>query len=121
MTMVDTMVVVWLIWLHFLADFVMQSDRVALAKSTSNEALSEHVLTYQLPFLAASFFMFDNILIGVAWVWVNTLLHWVTDYVTSRVASKLWASGDRHYFFVVIGLDQAIHLTTLIVTCIVLL
>jgi hypothetical protein len=109
-----------IIWLHFLADFIMQSDRVAQAKSTSNVALSEHVLTYQLPFLVMVPFVFESLMVGVAWVWINTLAHWVTDYFTSRLCSKLWGQGERHNFFVVIGFDQAIHLTTLITTYIML-
>jgi hypothetical protein len=47
---------------------------------------------------------------------VNSALHFVTDFCTSRATSALWKKDQRHWFFVVIGLDQAIHMTCLFVT-----
>jgi hypothetical protein len=41
------------------------------------------------------------------------IMHFITDAITSRTTSYLWQKGERHWFFVVIGLDQAIHMTTL--------
>jgi hypothetical protein len=43
-------------------------------------------------------------------------LHFVTDYITSRISSKLWAKQDWHRFFVTIGFDQLIHQATLAFT-----
>ena len=34
----------------------------------------------------------------------------------SRSRQALWKKGERHWFFVVIGLDQAIHMTCLFAT-----
>ena len=92
-----------LIWIHFVADFIMQSDRVALNKSRSNLILLQHVAIYGaflLPF-------------GLVFALINAGLHFVTDYCTSRATSALWKRNQRHWFFVVIGLDQAIHMTCL--------
>ena len=95
-----------IIWVHFFADFLLQSDRVALGKSSSNRILLWHVALYSWPFLW--------------WGWlfalVNGVLHFATDWCSSRVTRRLWQAEQRHWFFVVIGLDQALHLTALFVT-----
>ncbi len=39
--------------------------------------------------------------------------HWVIDYCTSRITSQLWQAGDVHYFFVVVGFDQLLHLLSI--------
>jgi len=95
-----------LVWMHFVADFVFQTDEVALGKSKSNRLLLKHVLIYGIPFL----------LVGFAYAGVNSAAHFAVDYVTSRVTAELFKQGQRHWFFVVIGFDQAIHMTTLFIT-----
>lgn len=99
-------IAILIIWLHFIADFILQSDRVATGKSKSNLILLEHVAIYSLPFMV----------LGFEYAVANAMLHFVVDWLTSRLTSSLWKRGERHWFFVVIGLDQAIHLTCLIAT-----
>ena len=94
------------VWLHFIGDFVLQSDWVAINKSKRNDVLAMHVLIYAMPLLW----------FGWRFALLNAALHFLTDWPTSRATSKLWQAGKRHWFFVVIGLDQAIHLTCLLVT-----
>lgn len=95
-----------LVWTHWLADFVMQSDKMAKGKSKSNFWLAFHVLVYSAFLLP--------------WGWrfaaINGIAHFCTDWLSSRATSKLWQKGKVHDFFVIIGLDQAIHLTTLLLT-----
>lgn len=100
----DTVILV--VWLHFIADFILQTDEMAQNKSKSNSWLLYHVGVYSMPLMV----------LGFRYALLNAALHFVTDWFTSRATSKLWQSGQRHWFFVVIGLDQAIHLTCLIVT-----
>ena len=66
----DLMIILSLIWIHFIADFMMQSDRIALNKSKSNLILLQHVVIYGiflLPF-------------GLLFALVNAGLHFITDY-----------------------------------------
>lgn len=95
------------IWIHWLADFVCQTDKMAKGKSKSNKWLSFHILTYTMILL---------IPFGPRYALVNGAVHFCVDYITSRITSKLWAKGQVHNFFVVIGIDQAIHMTCLIYT-----
>lgn len=92
---------------HWLADFVFQSDWMAKNKSSNYKALGVHISIYTLIFLAV---------FGWEYALVNGALHFCTDWVTSRITKKLWEKKSVHYFFVVIGLDQAIHLLCLIAT-----
>ena len=95
-----------LVWVHFVADFLLQNDKMAVNKSKSNKWLGIHAGIYTIPFFW--------------WGWkfalVNGAAHFVVDFVTSRGTTWLWQKNERHWFFSLIGLDQAIHITTLLVT-----
>ena len=93
-----------IIWMHWLGDFVFQSDEMAKNKSKDNGWLTIHVMVYSLAWVA----------FGWKFALFNACAHWVTDWCTSRVSSKLWEKKKVHYFFVVIGFDQAIHLSCLV-------
>ena len=101
-----------LIWLHFFGDFILQSDRMAKGKSTNTFVLLEHVTWYGAALALAQFF------IPFTWTWwaVNFALHFLTDFASSRATSYLWQKGERHWFFVVIGADQSLHSTALVLT-----
>lgn len=117
---------------HFLADFLLQSDWMALNKSKHWDPLVIHGLVYALTFYFCGW--------GWTFFWLTFCSHTLTDAVTSRVTSRLWFIDllepvetkkpllfptfefarvyprKRHWFFVVIGLDQLIHYTTLALT-----
>lgn len=116
--------VVVLIWVHWIGDFVLQLDRMALNKSKCQSALFEHIYYYSSALFIGGLiiFQFDFVKAGLFAV-VNGILHYYTDYVTSRWTSKLKQQGKmgsdkfpNFGFFAVIGLDQAIHMTCLFVT-----
>lgn len=99
-------VVLFLILVHFVADFVLQSDWMAVNKSKSWKALLAHTAIYSACFL----------FVGWKFALITFVLHTLTDAVTSRITSYLWQEQERHWFFVVIGADQLIHYWTLILT-----
>lgn len=109
-------IILGILFTHFVADFIFQTDKQALNKSKSNVWLSAHVTSYSV-----GLFLFGLIVVGftqamIAWVLLNALLHWITDYFTSRLNSFLWQKQMRHWFFVGIGADQFIHYTCLLLT-----
>lgn len=95
-----------LIWFHFICDFLLQSDKMATNKSSSNRWLGLHVAAYSVPFLW----------FGWRFALVNGVAHFLIDWLTSRGTSWLWKQEERHWFFTMIGFDQAIHMTTLALT-----
>lgn len=106
--MIPVKIVVWLLFIHWVADFVFQSDWMAKNKSKSNDALLIHCFAYG----AVIGVMTLNPLFGL----INGTIHFPVDYVTSRINSKLWEAKQVHWFFVSIGFDQFIHFVTLILT-----
>lgn len=116
---------------HFVADFLLQTNWMAVNKSKRWDALAAHVAVYSLFF-------------ALFWGWQFGLItfaaHFVTDAITSRITRRLWpfipvtgwkvdgvdypkAYADkplyvdiengrdrsRHWFFCVIGIDQLLH------------
>ena len=98
--------VLLLVWLHFIADFAFQSDWMALNKSKSWKAMLLHCSIYGLVFTP----------VGFLYAITNATLHLLVDSVSSRVTTILYQRKMRHWFFVAIGLDQALHLTFLVLT-----
>lgn len=110
---------VGLLSVHWAADFVLQTHWQAANKSKNLEALARHVGTYTAAlFLGTAIGVLGFTLSWavVAFAAVNGVLHFGTDYYTSRWSSALYAKQDWHNFFVVIGLDQLIHQATLAAT-----
>lgn len=110
-----------LLTLHFLGDFILQSDWMALNKSKQWDVLAIHAGVYSACFLWW----------GFHFVALTFALHFMVDCVTSRLTSNLWfmeevptgegwwtvkTPNPRHWFFVMIGLDQLIHYTLLLLT-----
>jgi len=101
---------IWLlltiIWFHCISDFWLQFDYIAINKSKDFECLMIHSIIYSALFL----------LIGVEYAIINGVLHFCVDGVSSRLTTYFYMKEKRHWFFVVIGVDQAIHMTCLILT-----
>lgn len=112
--------------IHWVADFVMQTDEESKKKSTSWFFLLKHTFTYSIVWMLPACVIFGlmNRTETTAWYVSHTLFfvmitfmsHTVTDYFTSRLNSRLWEKGDVHNFFVSIGFDQILHYIQILLT-----
>ena len=104
---------------HFLADFVFQTSQMATGKSKSLKWLSIHVGVYGLVSLLSMYLVANSVnsyYLGFAWWLGNVALHFVTDFITSKITSRYWENKNMRLFFVMIGFDQLIHNICLIGT-----
>lgn len=111
----------FLLFVHFIADFVLQTDWQAKNKSKSLVALGKHVSVYTLTLGVASLFLFGISINVFIFILVNGILHFVTDFFTSRMSSHYFSRQDWHTGFIVVGFDQFVHQITLALTMLVLL
>jgi hypothetical protein len=98
----------YMLLIHFLADFALQTHEQATLKSTSNKFLIYHVGTYSLVWLLA-LLPFFGFWAAILFSSITFVAHFCTDYVTSRVGKPFWAKQDLHNGFVVVGADQILH------------
>jgi hypothetical protein len=128
-----------LLAVHWFGDFALQTHWQASNKSKRWDALAQHVITYTTAIGLAAPILFPGPFLHEPWRLVlfvggNGILHFATDYVTSRISSKLFMGQfetlelyplnrvamkqpfNPHNFFVMIGFDQLIHHITLAAT-----
>ena len=95
-----------LLVLHFVFDFILQTNWMASNKSRSIKALTVHISVYTLGF----------VVFGWEFALLNGLLHWITDFISSKLSFKAWHNEKRHLFFVILGADQLVHTLCLLYT-----
>ena len=105
-----------ILFVHTLFDWCLQTRWQANNKHKSLEALGKHVEIYIIGLIIASFFLFDNMILGMIWASVNAVLHFITDFITSRRSRKFKKERKDWLFIVNAGVDQFIHYATLFIT-----
>ena len=118
--MISIKVIFAILITHYVADFIFQSHYQASNKSKNNYALGAHVFIYMFFLQVLAIFLFTNQNNRVLWVGINGGLHFATDYITSRINSKMFAKQDWHNFFVGVGADQLFHYICLFSTYLML-
>lgn len=114
----------FILFVHWIADFVLQTDKQAKGKSKNWSDLLEHTICYSLAWcipLCFWLYITDNIkVIDLFHLWffifITFISHTITDYFTSRLNTKLWQQGKTHQFFVSVGFDQLLHYFQLFIT-----
>lgn len=100
----------FILLIHYLADFGLQTHDQAINKSTSHKWLFYHVGVYSLIWLIASYIYFMDIEKAIHFSLITFVCHYITDYATSRIGKPFWKGGkDLHNGFGVVGFDQILH------------
>jgi hypothetical protein len=117
-------VILAILFIHWFADFVIQSDEDAKGKSTSLKHLLSHTFDYSLVWHFVMLVLILLDILPIVFFWfapITFIIHTMTDYCTSRLNSILWDKGDVHNFFVSVGFDQFLHYVQLFGTFFILL
>jgi len=104
-----------ILFIHWIADFILQTDKQAKGKSKNWGDLLSHTFSYSMCWGITIFFLphwFDALI----FIGITFICHTITDYFTSRLNSRLWAEGKVHNFFVSVGFDQWLHYAQLFIT-----
>lgn len=108
--------IIIIIFIHWVADFLLQTQKMATNKSKNNYWLFAHVLVYSITWFVIGLFLF-KIKSVILFTITTFIFHFITDYLTSRWTNKLYKK-EKYYgfpaFFSVIGLDQFLHYLQLI-------
>lgn len=107
-----------IIFIHWVADFVLQFPKMKTKKSTNLFWLFTHILVYSTTWLFIGFFIFkpDQVLLFTT---VTFVLHFITDFLTSRWTAYLYKKDNIHGSFglmTIVGLDQFLHYAQLFIT-----
>jgi hypothetical protein len=103
-------IVLAIIWCHFIGDFPLQCNWMAHNKWNKIVPLIFHSFFYGLPFI---------LFFGWNFFIVTSLLHGAVDFFSSKITHVLWEKKKSGWFFRVIGFDQAIHYSLLLMTYII--
>jgi len=107
--------IIGIIFIHWIGDFIAQSDWQANNKSTDNQALVHHTLSYTViwSLIVMILFFIDMDKYGgrsvLLFILITFITHTLTDYITSRINKKLLKRRSKKMFFVSIGFDQILH------------
>jgi hypothetical protein len=110
---INIWIVLLILLLHWVADFVLQTDEQAKGKSKKWSYLLRHTFNYSIFVSCAVFGWSMN---TICFFVITLICHTWQDYFTSRLNAKLWAANKNHLFFVSIGLDQFLHFMQLLIT-----
>ena len=101
---------------HYMADFVFQSNKMAMNKNRSTKWLLIHVSVYSFTVLIASILLMTSIKQVLLFVGINFILHFIVDFITSRMTAYFTREEKRRPFFLTIGADQLIHTFCLLIS-----
>lgn len=110
----SAVIIIYILAVHWVGDFIMQTDWQATNKHKDWYALTQHVLRYTATWIVGTLGLiiagYDVPMLAILLIGFT---HWITDYFTSKVSRQLSIAAKYHGsyrgFFVWIGFDQLLH------------
>lgn len=103
----------YILLIHFLADFGLQTHDQATKKGEGNSILNpglfQHVGVYSIIWFIAIQIIVQDRFIAFNFAATTFICHYFTDYITSRLSKPFFNKQDLHNGFVIIGFDQILH------------
>ena len=99
-----------ILFAHWIGDYLLQTSDMAIKKHKSIKWLLLHTLTYTVVLLAISQLVFSW-QVGLGYAIFNGALHLITDFFTSKLASRF--QDKPRVFYPILGFDQLIHISCL--------
>lgn len=133
------MLFIYLFALHFLADFILQPREMGRRKSSDFNYLAAHIGIQIAVFTVGLWIVTGSFMFAFIFAVLNGLIHGVIDAfiwkgyawsvwlrrkdksMTVKELKTSWKYWDDHWFYVTIGLDQFLHMSTLILVLMLLL
>lgn len=77
---------------HFVGDFLLQNDWMALNKSKNRLALFSHAYIYSvmIMFVLPDFYAVHGGSMATRFFGITFITHFITDAITSRITTRLW-------------------------------
>lgn len=94
--------------IHFVGDFLLQTEWMVNGKSTAWQPLLAHAAVYTLTLLFFSSLVMPFPL-AIAWSFLNGACHLTVDFFTSKLMKSARENGNTSLFFKILGLDQLLH------------
>jgi len=108
---------------HYIADFIMQTEIMASKKSENIYWLGTHCFIYGvgiffLLFLCniLSFIVISSYFYLFLFALGNAIFHFLIDFTTSKIETYFYLKKMNRAFFNVIGIDQLAHVIILLIS-----
>lgn len=113
---------IYIIMIHWLADFVMQRGDWAKEKSIALKPLLKHTIMYSLVWAFCLFTLILPVKGIIIFTLITFITHTLTDYLTSKWVQRKFKRNDlgdglpNTGAFTIIGADQVFHYVQLFIT-----
>lgn len=117
-------ILIWMVVLHFISDFLLQSREMGQKKSSELKWLLKHICIIFSVFLVGLITVYSAFL---KFSLLNAIIHMVIDANTWKfyklsvikrnptATTETWKYWNDPWFYHTIGLDQTLHILTIIV------